>query len=160
MLLEIWREFAAERTLEVPKLHIVGRRGWDIDDVAALLDGAADLAPHVTEESDLDEAAVRARLRGATALLFPSFAEGFGLPLAEAAVLGVPVLASDLPVFREIAGEGFGLLPPGDAAAWKAAILAAAENPDAPEVPRLADELLDWSSQAGLFTDLVEKVRR
>jgi hypothetical protein len=86
MLLEIWREMAAETTGPIPRLRIVGRRGWDIDDVAALLDGAAELRPHVTEESDLDDRAVRSRLLGATALLFPSYAEGFGFPLAEAVI--------------------------------------------------------------------------
>src|SRR6185503_14737126 len=39
------------------------------------------------------------------ALLMPSFAEGFGLPVAEALQLGTPVIASDLPVFREFAGD-------------------------------------------------------
>jgi glycosyltransferase involved in cell wall biosynthesis len=42
--------------------------------------------------------------RGAAGLVFPSFSEGFGIPLVEGAVLGLPVLCSDIPVFREVAG--------------------------------------------------------
>lgn len=160
MLLEIWRELVADAAGPVPMLHIVGRRGWDIDDVVALLDAADDLAPYVVEESDLDDEAVRERLLGATALLFPSRAEGFGLPLVEAAALGVPVIASDLPVFHELVGDAITFLPADDRGAWKAAIVAAAADPDLPAVPRLAEELLDWSSQTELFTDLVEKACR
>lgn len=40
-----------------------------------------------------------------TCLLFPSQAEGFGLPLIEAAQHGLPILARDIPVFREVAGD-------------------------------------------------------
>lgn len=160
MLLAIWREMIAENDAPIPRLHIIGRRGWDIDDVAAELDASAELSGHVTEESGLDDRAVRARLRVATALLFPSFAEGFGLPLAEAAALGVPVIASDLPVFREIVTTGLVALPPDDAAAWKAAIRAAAGDPTGFPVPQLSEELLDWPTQSRLFTDLVEKALR
>jgi glycosyltransferase involved in cell wall biosynthesis len=55
--------------------------------------------------------------------LHPSMAEGFGLTLAEALLSGVPVIASDLPVTRELTGsDGTSLLPPGDAEAWSGAL--------------------------------------
>ena len=41
----------------------------------------------------------------ARGLLFPTFAEGYGMPLVEALSVGTPVIASQLPVFREVAGE-------------------------------------------------------
>lgn len=44
-------------------------------------------------------------ITGAQALVFPSLYEGFGLPLVEANVLGVPVVCSDIPAFREIASD-------------------------------------------------------
>jgi glycosyltransferase involved in cell wall biosynthesis len=54
--------------------------------------------------------------------LFPSLAEGFGMPLMEALQLGTPAIASDLPVFREI-GQGVPeLLDPLDAPAWERSI--------------------------------------
>jgi len=43
--------------------------------------------------------------KNAYALVFPSFAEGFGLPVIEAMHFGVPLLLSDIPVFHEIAGD-------------------------------------------------------
>jgi glycosyltransferase involved in cell wall biosynthesis len=42
---------------------------------------------------------------GAKAFVFPSFAEGFGLPPLEAMASGVPVVCSDIPVFREVYGD-------------------------------------------------------
>lgn len=44
-------------------------------------------------------------LRSASALVFPSLSEGFGIPIVEGALFGLPIICSDLPVFREIAGD-------------------------------------------------------
>lgn len=63
-------------------------------------------------------------LRGARALLFPSLAEGFGLPIAEAMALGVPVLTSAGGATAEIAGGAALLVDPTDAAAIAAGITA------------------------------------
>ncbi|MDZ4093337.1 MAG: glycosyltransferase, partial [Paracoccaceae bacterium] len=68
--------------------------------------------------SDLADGAVAALLNGAEALLFPSLAEGYGLPLVEAAALGVPVVCSDLPVFREILDSYPVYLDPADNNSW------------------------------------------
>ena len=62
-------------------------------------------------------------LAGARALVMPSFVEGFGLPVVEALKQGVPVIASDVPVFREIAGDVPTFLDPMDRQAWVNAIL-------------------------------------
>ena len=55
----------------------------------------------------------------------PSFAEGYGLPVAEALALGVRVIASDISVFHEIAGQNFTAIDPIDAKGWRRAIEAA-----------------------------------
>lgn len=53
----------------------------------------------------LSDAALRAAARQCCAMIVPSREEGFGLPVMEASALGLPVIARDIPVFREIAGE-------------------------------------------------------
>ena len=53
----------------------------------------------------VDDFQLGALYRGASALALVSFEEGFGLPLAEAMSMRVPIVASDLPVFREVCGE-------------------------------------------------------
>jgi len=52
----------------------------------------------------------------------PSFAEGFGLPIIEALAVGTPVIASDLPAHREIAGDLAIYRDPTDGPGWLAAI--------------------------------------
>ncbi|NYD21005.1 glycosyltransferase [Kineococcus aurantiacus] len=54
----------------------------------------------------------------ADALVYPSLVEGFGLPMLEAMAAGTPVVASDIPVFREVGAEAALFAAPGDAAAW------------------------------------------
>jgi glycosyltransferase involved in cell wall biosynthesis len=56
--------------------------------------------------------------RRAAAVLLPSDAEGFGLPVVEALACGSPVIISDLPVLREVGGDAAVYCPAGDGAAW------------------------------------------
>ena len=51
--------------------------------------------------------------------MFPSFAEGFGLPVTEAAALGVPVVCNDLPVLKEILGDIPIYADVSDSYSWK-----------------------------------------
>jgi glycosyltransferase involved in cell wall biosynthesis len=71
----------------------------------------------------LDRATLAAVYRRAALVLLPSEAEGFGLPLAEALACGVPILASDISVLREVGGTASVHAPVGDAAAWTDAAL-------------------------------------
>ncbi|MDQ4105207.1 MAG: glycosyltransferase family 4 protein [Actinomycetota bacterium] len=72
----------------------------------------------------LDEADLRCVVAGATALVLPSRDEGFGLPVLEAMAAGVPVVCSDLPALREVAGGLATCVRPGDPAALAAALAA------------------------------------
>jgi glycosyltransferase involved in cell wall biosynthesis len=130
LLLKVWQTMVASMGESCPQLIIIGRRGWQADDVFALLD-QGDFRGKVIEAGAVDDARLAQLLGQARALLFPSFAEGFGIPLVEALAAGIPVIASDLEVFREIAGDIPELLPPDDEAAWIAALsdFAAASSP-------------------------------
>jgi glycosyltransferase involved in cell wall biosynthesis len=68
----------------------------------------------------LDRAVLAAVYRKASLVLQPSDAEGFGFPVAEAMACGTPVLASDLPVLREVGGNAAVFCPPGDLETWTA----------------------------------------
>jgi len=122
LLLNIWRRLALQMATP-PRLLIVGQRGWQAKQVFDLLDRDPILRNHVVEVNRCTDAELVDWLGSARALLFPSWAEGYGLPLVEALGAGLPAIASDIPVFREI-GSGIPLLlDPGDEAAWEASIL-------------------------------------
>jgi glycosyltransferase involved in cell wall biosynthesis len=104
LLLDVWTQLAAQLGASAPRLVIIGQRGLGHERIAARTESAA-LRGLVIELGACSDRAVSAWLRHSQALLFPSFEEGYGLPLAEALALGVPAITSDLPSFREIAGE-------------------------------------------------------
>ncbi|HWV40057.1 glycosyltransferase family 1 protein [Pseudorhodoplanes sp.] len=65
----------------------------------------------------LSDRALAAAYRGATCFINTSLNEGFCLPVVEAQSLGAPVICADIPVLREVAGEGALFFPPDDPAA-------------------------------------------
>lgn len=121
LVLEMWREMARDLGPACPRLVVVGRRPSEGHPGAALLD-RGDFAGRVEDRGRLPDAAVAPLLRGARALLFPSLEEGFGIPLAEALAMGVPVLASDIPAFREVGGDAPDYLHPLDGPGWRRAV--------------------------------------
>lgn len=124
LLLDAWDHIARRwPEAQVPQLMIVGRRGWRNAETFARLD----VRPQgVVELPGLPDGAVAALLAGARGLLMPSHAEGFGLPMLEAAALGVPVLATPTPAAHEVMGQAARFLPPDDPGAWAEAIMALA----------------------------------
>jgi glycosyltransferase involved in cell wall biosynthesis len=120
-LLGVWRRLAERRGASTPPLVLVGRRGWENEAVIDQLERAPPILRHVHEVNNLPDQALAQLIRGATALLSPSFAEGFNLPVIEALSLGARVIASDIPVHRELAATAT-LVDPLDGPGWLAAV--------------------------------------
>lgn len=104
---QLWAEGVEAR------LVIVGAEGWKplaraerrtIPQIVERLQNHAEAGKRLTWLKGVDDARLDALYRQCTCLLAPSEGEGFGLPLIEAARHGIPILARDLPVFREVAG--------------------------------------------------------
>jgi glycosyltransferase involved in cell wall biosynthesis len=123
LLLHLWRRLVAVHGSRAPRLLLVGQRGWENENVLDLLDRCPALRGHVVELGTVPDTRLTGLLLGARALLMPSFAEGFGLPVAEALTHGTPVLCSDLPALREAGGVVPDYLDPLDAPGWSAAVL-------------------------------------
>lgn len=124
LLLNLWRDLA--QTLppaDIPRLVVIGRRGWENEQVLDMLDRCPALKPHVQEISGCPDRQLATLLRGATALLMPSFAEGFGMPVAEALSVGVPVICSDIPAHHEVGKAAPDYVDPLDGPVWKSLIL-------------------------------------
>lgn len=122
MLLQVWRRLAERLGERAPRLVVIGQRGWECENTIDMLERCEQLKGCVTELPACSDSELASWLCHARALLFPSFAEGYGLPLVEALSLGTPVIASDLKVFREIAGDIPEYLDPLDGSGWMAMI--------------------------------------
>ena len=107
-----------------PKLVLVGIRGWDNENVLDMLERCDELEKTVVEAPRLSTPALRQLMAGCEAVLMPSFAEGFGLPVAEAVATGTPVIASDIDVFRTIDSSLVQRVDPLDGLGWLEAISA------------------------------------
>jgi glycosyltransferase involved in cell wall biosynthesis len=92
------------------------------------LAGELGLGDAVVTLTALDDEVLAAIYRRAALVLVPSEREGFGLPVAESLASGTPVVASDLPVLREVGGSAAAFCPVGDASAWIAAVTALLEE--------------------------------
>ncbi|TVT81705.1 glycosyltransferase family 1 protein [Pseudomonas sp. H3(2019)] len=87
------------------RLCIAGRIGWKCDALLARVREHSELNQRLFMFNDLSDTSLEYAYSHASALVFPSYVEGFGLPLVEAMQRGLPAMGSDIPVFREIGGE-------------------------------------------------------
>ncbi|CAI8727194.1 glycosyltransferase family 4 protein [Pseudomonas chlororaphis] len=87
------------------RLCIAGRIGWKCEALIERIRRHPELNRRLFMFNTLDDNSLEYAYSKATALVFPSYVEGFGLPLVEAMQRGLPAMGSDIPVFREIGGE-------------------------------------------------------
>lgn len=162
LLLNVWRRLVEQLGSDAPRLILVGRRGWENENVIDVLERCAVLFDHVEEAADVSDRQLDDLLAGARAVLIPSFAEGYGMPVAEALAAGVPVIASDIEALREVGGGVPDYLDPIDGLGWLAAILDYAQ----PDSSRRAAQLnrlltwapMGWSDHLDIVLDVIEGV--
>lgn len=118
LLLDVWQRLIALHGERAPRLVLIGRWGVGSQAVRQRYNSDPLLRRFVTILSGCSDAQVAEHVSAARALLVPSRAEGFGLPVVEALKLGVPVIASDLPVLREVGGTVPTFLCPDAADEW------------------------------------------
>lgn len=116
-LLHLWRKLVNDQGDKAPKLVIIGKRSSECSSTLAMLDRCTQIRHHVVELT-VNDSELHNYLSYAQALLFPTFAEGYGLPLIEALSINVPVLCSNLDVFHEIALNVPEYIDPIDGKAW------------------------------------------
>jgi glycosyltransferase involved in cell wall biosynthesis len=164
LLLHLWRRLVALSGDAAPRLLIVGARGWENENVLDLLDRCPALRGYVEELGTVPDRRLTALMRGARALLMPSFAEGFGLPVAEGLAHGTPVLCSDLPALREAGGAVPEYLDPLDTPAWHAAVLDYAADPSPRREAQIARlpgwQASTWDAHVASVLRFVDGMRR
>ena len=124
LLLDVWEDMGES----APDLLIIGARGWENHETLARLDANP---PHIHVLHGLEDDQAFGLLKNARALLFPSFAEGFGLPPVEAAALGLPVIVNELPIYHEVLGDKAIYADVSDRYLWQQYIERLAQSGDA-----------------------------
>lgn len=90
---------------EKDRLIYVGRKGWKADELYARIVNHPQRGDKFLFVENANERELALVYDRSTALISPSRGEGYGLPVVEGALRGLPVVLSDLPVYREIAGN-------------------------------------------------------
>ena len=155
MLLNAWRTVCARHKIE---LVLAGRRRADFR-------VPLEPEPGLRLLGEVPDAELPALFSRAAAVLYPSFYEGFGLPVLEALQCGALVIASNDPAVREVAGDAAIFLDPRDERAWAESMSACVANPEsvahirARALGRAA--LYSWARTAQLTREVyVEALRR
>jgi len=86
-------------------LTIVGKVGWNVEQIVERIKNYTEKYNLFNYKSFVEDEELQHLYSSASALILPSFAEGFGLPIIEAAHYNLPIIARDIDVFHEIAQE-------------------------------------------------------
>lgn len=120
LLLNLWEQLRQQLPAQrLPVLVLAGRWGWGVDAVRLAVDRNWRLAPHVRVAPGLRDEQLHWLYRHARFSVFPSFTEGFGLPVAESLGAGTPVVLSNHPALVEASAGLMPALDPGDLPAWR-----------------------------------------
>jgi glycosyltransferase involved in cell wall biosynthesis len=119
--LDVLARAIARLGTDCPRVLIAGVDYWGADEQRRAID-EADRHGKIELLGRVEDGALGALYEGATAVCYPSRAEGFGLPCLEAMAAGAPLIASDLAPVREVVGDAAELVPPEDPEALAGAI--------------------------------------
>jgi glycosyltransferase involved in cell wall biosynthesis len=149
LVLDLWRKLRSEHPID---LVLAGRRRSDFPEIPA---EPGLRVVGLTPEEDLP-----ALYSGAVACLYPSYYEGFGLPVLEAMQCGALVIASRDPAILEVAADGAILLDVSDHASWMDAMRLAVTRPEQMRVFReralVRAEEFSWTKTARLTRAVYE----
>jgi glycosyltransferase involved in cell wall biosynthesis len=129
LLAKIWTECAAEG-VTLPKLVLVGRFGWDVDELRRWVDHAPELDGRFLICTDVGDDELVALYQDALFTVFPSRIEGWGLPITEALSYGKVCVHSTDPAQFEASQGLMPALHPDDYLGWKAEIIRLCSDAD------------------------------
>lgn len=148
----LWQEGHAANLL------MIGRIGWEVDDLVRRIHAHPEYGRSLFLCHQVGDGELRRATERADAAIMASRAEGFGLPIVEALGLGTPVLATDIPVFREIAGDAGCYFPADDPAEFVDVLKRFTAQPGPYREAARAFRWIDWDGSAHEFATAVRTI--
>lgn len=158
LLLEVWKRLYRQHGAATPHLVIAGSKGWQGDLILDRLRRSGDVSAHIHVLHGLSTPALKRLISGARALLMPSFIEGFGLPVVEAAAMGTPVVASDIPAHREVGHPATIFVDPIDGPGWETAIASLLSAEPRRLAPSPGYASLTWSDYFASLAPFIREI--
>jgi len=145
--------FAAVRQ-RLPNLELIQVGGLWTEGQQAYIE-RNQLSPFIQQKRGIPREQLAGLYSGAMAVIVPSIAEGFGIPVIEALACGAPVVASDIPVLREVGFEGVRFCSLGDVSQWSRALeeLCATGMRPSTEIRSRIQARYTWQRQAQIIGD-------
>lgn len=167
VLYDAWDRCIRSGTIdpERDRLVFVGRIGWAVDDLMRELSANQVTRDSIVVLDDVSDNLLATLYRKCAFVLFPSFCEGFGIPVAEALGYGKPCISSDAGSLSEIGGDGLVLrIDPKDTVRWAEAIAhymaSPAELDDWSRRIKAGHRPVTWDDAAGEFFSTIRNVAR
>lgn len=139
------------------KLIILGRDGWKNNDFREFLRRSKYNGKNILWLNDATDSELSWAYQNSSALIAASLDEGYGLPLIEGAHYGIPIICSDIPVFREVSqgyADYFKVLDSEDLVSVIKRWLAAEKHPDSKQI-----KAYTWKEATRIFFDIIEGSR-
>ena len=151
-IIRAFDQFKLNRGVGDPfELVLVGEPGFGFGSMKNWIDHSSS-KQQIHTLGYLNDADVAALMNAATAFLFPSWYEGFGIPNVEAMLCGTPLLVSDIPAHREIVGDAALFVDPSEPELWERAMRQIAEDASVREKliekGSVRSALYDWNKTA------------
>ena len=139
-------------------LCIAGKVGWRCEELVDRVKNHFAYNKRLFMFNDLNDAELEYCYRNSRSLVYPSYVEGFGLPLVEAMQRGLPVMASDIPVFREVGGDFVAYFDPDRPETLAKLVLELEKEGAFPAARKLAEwSWLNWEESARQFLERIAR---
>lgn len=155
VIVEAFEKYVAAYGPDI-SLVLVGKIGWKVEALINRIQSNNQFETALFMFNHANDAELNMLYENCSGLIFASDIEGFGLPLVEARQKGIPVIASDIPVFREIADDCVVFFDAGEAESLKYQIRRLTNGEIASQASKM--EWLSWKKSAQIFMEKIHEL--
>ena len=162
MLLNIWRDMVVTKEKNIPKLVFIGKTGWKNSSSIDMIRNCESIKEYIVHLEGVQDDNLINIVKNAKGFLFPSFVEGWGMPLVEAIALKTPIICSDIEVFHEAGQDLITYISPIDGISWKNEILHITNCNEYrnKKIENFRDYIMPtWERHFNIFYDVIKKIQ-